>query len=96
MAAADGEAAGPDDRRLRLGFQAGDFVRGEDGQHFVDARPAFEHADAGRRPLVADRGDHGPLGAAEHGRLEAERFDLLDHVLDVLFFGITPHDDDHG
>ena len=46
--------------------------------------------------LVADRGDHGPLGAAEHGRLEAERFNLLDHVFDILFFGITPHDDDHG
>ena len=51
---------------------------------------------SGRVALVADGGDDGPLGAAEHGGLQAERFDLLDHVLDVLFFGVTPHDDDHG
>ena len=46
VAAADGEAAGADDGRLRLGFEAGDFVRREDGQHFIDAGAAFEHADA--------------------------------------------------
>ena len=66
-----GEAAGADDGRLGFGFQAGDLVRGENGQHFVDAGAAFENADGGVA-LVANRGDHGPLGAAEHGRLQAE------------------------
>ena len=29
-------------------------------------------------------------------RFQAHGFDLLDHVLDVLFRGVTPHDNDHG
>ena len=57
--------------------------------------PLSSDADAGHLAFVADRGDDGPLGAAEHRRLQARRFDMLDHVLDVLFGGITPHDDDH-
>ena len=48
VAAADGEAAGADDRRLRFGFEAGELVRGEDGQHFVHAGPAFEDAERAR------------------------------------------------
>ena len=39
--AADGQAAGADHRRLRLGFHAGQFVRGEHRQHFVDTRARF-------------------------------------------------------
>ena len=93
--AAHGEAAGLHDRRLRLRFAAGDFVRREDLEHFVDARAAFDAAHHGHLPLVADHGDHGPLRAAEHGRLQVRRFDFFNHVLNVLFFGITPHDDDH-
>ena len=77
-----------------FGFDAREFVRREHGQHFVDAGAAFENADRGVA-FVANRGDDGPLGASEHGGLEAERFDLLDHVIDILWFGIATHDDDH-
>ena len=46
--------------------------------------------------LRADRRDDRPLGAAQDVWLKPKRFDLLDHVFDILWFGITPHYDDHG
>ena len=70
-AAADGEAAGADDAGLGFGFDAGELVRRENGEHFVNAGAAFENADRGIS-LVANRGDHGALGAAQYRGLEAE------------------------
>src|SRR5262249_14735405 len=93
LAAADREAARLYDRWLLFRFPAGNFVGCEDRQHFVYARAAFDAAHTRHLALVADHGDHGSLGAAEYRRLEIRRFDLLNHVLYVLFFGITPHDD---
>ena len=49
-----------------------------------------------RLAIVADRGDHGPLGADDDVGLQAQRFDALDHVLDVRLRGSFFHDNDHG
>ena len=54
------------------GFEAGQFVGGENGQDFVDTRAAFENAGVGGRPLIAHGRDDRPLGAANDGRLEAQ------------------------
>ena len=90
-AAADRQAAGADDRRLLLHFAAGDLVGGQDRQHFGHARAAFERFLV-HLAIVADRGDHGPLGADDHVGFEPEALDPLDHVLDVgwvAFFFMT-------
>ena len=81
-AAADRQAAGADRRRLALHFAAGDFVRRQDRHDFGHARAAFQRFLV-RLAIVADRGDHGPLGADDHVGLQPQRFDALDHVFDV-------------
>ena len=94
-AAADRQAAGADHGRLGLHLAAGDFVGGEDRHDFGHARPAFQRLLV-RLAIVADGGDHGPLGADDHVGLQAQRLDALDHVLDVGRRGLLFHDDDHG
>jgi hypothetical protein len=46
-------------------------------------------------PLVADGGNDGPLRPVNDVRPEAQAFDAVDHVFDLLLAGALFHDDDH-
>ena len=96
VAAADGEAAGADDGRLRLGFARWPLVRGEDGQHFVDAGAAFQDADAAASrssPMAAMTVRSVPRSTVGFRPSDST---CLIMCSNILFFGITTHDDDHG
>ena len=83
MAAADFRFADLYNRRQRVGFAAGQLVRRHHGDHLLHAR------DGGQRSglqlgLVADDADHRAVCAAAEVRVQPERLDAIDHVVDLL------------
>ena len=88
------QGAGADDRGFGPHFAAGDFVGGQDGDHLGHARPALQRL-AELIPLFADGGDDRPFRAVDRMGFQAQLFDALDHVFDLLGGRSSFHDDDH-
>ena len=94
-AAAHLEAPGLHHGPLRLQLRGGPLVRGHDRQDLLHPLARLEHLGE-PRPLLAEGRDHGLVLPVDHLGGQAQRDDVLGHVLDLRRRCIRFHDHDHG
>src|SRR5439155_22013698 len=83
------------DARLRMGLATGQLVRRQDRYYILHARNGPQRLRADLF-LVADDTDDRAIRAAAQMCLEAQRFDALDHMTDLVVADSGLEDDNHG
>ena len=67
----------------------------QDRHHFRHPRTRLERLFC-LFPFFADRGDHGAFRAHNHMGFQSQRFDTLDHVVNLVVRRALFHHDNHG